>query len=132
MRSSPAGKYLVIRLLPLSGWIRAAYVVLPYAGTLLITALELWTLARVSYWGDPLREYIYRETVELMRFRCWLHCGLAGMTFVGHIVFFLVAYPKEPLVPALLFQLLLLPGVAGALLATRLLGASAWQVKDAP
>lgn len=59
------------------------YVLLPYAGALVACVSAVWTLARLTAGGDPLRSYLYDQTAARLPGRCLLAAVLAALASVG-------------------------------------------------
>jgi hypothetical protein len=65
---------------PVKGMERTFYVLLPYVASLLSALLLTWLMARLTAEGDPLREYVYKATVEKASLRglLCLVCGVCA------------------------------------------------------
>ncbi len=73
--------------IPVSAMLNCAYVLLPYAATLLAAASVLWLMCRLTAGGDPLRDYVYRATVRQVRPRGILTVVFALCTILGEVIF---------------------------------------------
>ncbi len=56
------------------------YVILPWVGSLIAAVTVVWAAARMAYWGDPLRDYVYDKTVAALPTRCKITAFLAAAT----------------------------------------------------
>ncbi len=56
------------------------YVILPWAAGLIAAVSVVWAVARMAYWGNPLRDYVYEKTVAALPTRCKIAAGLAAAT----------------------------------------------------
>lgn len=105
--------------LPAPGMMDCFYVILPWAASLLAAASLVWAAARMAYWGQPLREYVYQKTVRALPLRCALTAAAAGAAAVLSPVYALT-HPQEEHSPVctclfFIFQI----GVLGCALALR-------------
>lgn len=76
--------------IPAPGMGGCFYVILPYVGTLLGAVSLMWAVCRMTYWGNPLREYVHQATVRQIPLRGLITGILALCTLVGEIVFLLL------------------------------------------
>lgn len=75
---------LLCGFLPAPGMRNTFYVILPYAGGLILAAVSLWKAARIAYWnGNDLREYVYQATVERLPMTTLASVVFAGLSIVG-------------------------------------------------
>lgn len=58
------------------------YVIIPWAGTLIAAVTVVWAVARMAYWGNPLRDYVYEKTVLALSARCKIAAAFAAATEV--------------------------------------------------
>ncbi len=56
------------------------YVIVPWAGALIAAVSVVWAVARMAYWGTPLRDYVYEKTVLALPVRCKIAAALAAAT----------------------------------------------------
>lgn len=105
-------------VLPVPGMTDAFYVIIPYALTLIFSAVLLWKSVRVLYWGgERLREYIYNATVMKFPVLTLLCAVFAGVSAVGEVVYLVLNGADKARAPlAILFILF-----HGAILALALL-----------
>lgn len=74
---------------PAPGMSGCPYVLLPYAAALLSLVSVVWAVARMAYWGSPLREYVYRKTAAALPKRCMAAAAFAFVTLLGETVYLL-------------------------------------------
>lgn len=74
---------MVSGCVPAAGLLNCAYVILPFAGSALSAASVIWLMVRLSYWGDPLRDYVYKATVEQYGLRSMLVIVFAALSLAG-------------------------------------------------
>lgn len=60
------------------------YVVLPYAGSLITALMLVWLMYRLTRGGDPLRDYVFRDTVVKMRQRGLFMLFFSFLTLLGY------------------------------------------------
>lgn len=75
---------------PAAGIVRAAYVTLPYALSLVSALSVVWLMGRWTIGGPALRDYVYRATVCQAKLRGWVTAGFAAVTLIGEIVYLLL------------------------------------------
>lgn len=76
--------------IPAPGMSNCPYVLLPYVGALLSAVSVVWAVARMAYWGNPLREYVYEKTAAALPVRCALTAAFAIVILLGLTVYLLV------------------------------------------
>ena len=84
---------LVPGCVPAGGMLNCAYVILPFSGELICAVCTVWAVVRLSVNRDPLREYVYRATVEALPRRAVATAIFAAAACVGEIVFVLLHTP---------------------------------------
>ncbi|MGM9537966.1 MAG: hypothetical protein ACI3VN_06500, partial [Candidatus Onthomonas sp.] len=72
--------------IPGSGMDQCFYVMLPYAAGLVGAISLCWGLGRLTAGGDPLRAYVYEQTVEKLPGRAMVTAVMAGLTLLGSLV----------------------------------------------
>ena len=78
-------------VLPIPGMMDAFYVIIPYALTLIFSAVLLWKSVRVLYWGgEKLREYVYYATIMKFPVLTLLCAVFAGVSAVGEVVYLIL------------------------------------------
>jgi len=75
---------------PAAGLLNCAYVILPCAGSALSAASVIWLMGRLSYWGDPLRDYVYKATVEQYELRSMLVTVFAALSLAGDALYLIL------------------------------------------
>lgn len=76
---------------PAAGMDNSFYVILPYGGGLVAAISLCWGLGRLTAGGDPLRAYVYEQTVEKLPGRAVVTAAFGGMTLLGegiHLILF--------------------------------------------
>lgn len=67
-------------IIPAPGMKNCFYVILPWAGALLAAVSLAWAAARMSYWGNPLRAYVYEKTAQILPARCCATMVFSALT----------------------------------------------------
>jgi len=75
---------------PAAGTVNCPYVLLPYAGSVLSIASVIWLMGRMSYAGDPLRDYVYKATVEQYGLRSMLVTVFAALSLAGDALYLIL------------------------------------------
>lgn len=111
--------------LPAPGMIDTFYVLLPFSVEIILAGCSLWALGQMSFGGDPMREYVYRDSVLKLPGRLLATAILAGVTICMELLFMLLHHTFWPMS----FLVLALQGVAGilAVLGRRLAGKNRWK-----
>ncbi|MBR6312315.1 MAG: hypothetical protein IKR51_05000 [Oscillospiraceae bacterium] len=109
------------------GTLASFYVIVPYICELLCAVSVVWALVRFSANPEPLREYVYRATAEILPVRAAFAAAFAAAALIGEIVFF-ATHGWEGL------PLIALPAAAcaAALLVRRFSKAQQWEKTDRP
>ena len=90
------------------------YVIIPFAGSFILTVAVLWSLCRAMYHGVPLKEYVYDATIVRLKALTVVQGVCAVLTAAGETVFLILSAEKQPLL-SLLFAALQLLAAAAAL-----------------
>ncbi len=70
-----------------AGMNACAYVLLPYTAGLILNAIALWAVCRLSFSSNPVRDYVYKATVPRFS-RCSMFSLICFVvTLIGDIVF---------------------------------------------
>lgn len=93
---------------PAPGAMDRFYVLLPYMAALVAAVSVVWALARLTAGGDPLRSYLYEQTVKALPTRCVLVVAFAGISAVGECVDLYLHGAQGAQIPSLLYLLLLI------------------------
>ena len=72
--------------IPAAGMDSCFYMLIPYAAGLMGAVSLCWGLGRLTAGGDPLRAYVYQETVEKLPSRAALTAAAAGLTMIGAVI----------------------------------------------
>lgn len=73
--------------IPVPGMTGGFFVLMPYIAAVLSAVSVLWAVARLAYWGSPLREYVYQKTVAALPGRCVLVAVFAALTLAGEAAY---------------------------------------------
>lgn len=73
-----------------AGMANTFYVILPYVAEVASLFSVVWGACRLTFGGEPLREYIYRETVPKLPLRSLLAAISALVGLVGSLIFILL------------------------------------------
>lgn len=76
-------------VLPVPAMLNCPYVILPYAAGLCAAASVCWALGRLAAAGDPLREYVYQQTVQQLPLRGRLAALFCALAAAGQLVYLL-------------------------------------------
>lgn len=87
------------------GSLNCVYVLLPYMIAFIAALSLIWALCRLWAGGSPLREYIYRATVEQFRPRALIAAAAACCAVLGETVYVLL-HGTEGLVTGMILFLL--------------------------
>ena len=74
-------------LMPIPALYNTWYVIAPYMLTFFAVVSLVWAVCRLSYWGNPLREYVYDATIKQLPIRTILAMILSMCTLCGQIVY---------------------------------------------
>jgi len=75
---------------PAAGMQNCPYVLLPYVGSALSVVSVIWLMARLSGGGDPLRDYVYKATVEQYELRSMLVIVFAALSLAGDALYLIL------------------------------------------
>lgn len=127
----PAGAVLILcaaarGFVPVAGMaggtLASLYVIVPYICELLCAVSVVWALVRLSANSEPLREYVYRATAEILPVRAAFAAAFAAAALIGEVVFFATHGPHGlPLIA------LHAAACAAALLVRRFSKAQQWE-----
>lgn len=118
---------LVCGVVPAPAMMGTPYVVLPYAAALCAAASMCWALGRLTGAGDPLREYVYEQTVQKLPGRCMLAAAACGLAGAGQLIYLLAhGFGGHP-AASLLFLFLVLAASAAAAAAKKCLSVLEWR-----
>ena len=122
------GAVIGVGFTPAPGVSSWAFVVLPYAVSLVGAVSVLWAMAQLATGKDPMREYVYEASVEKIPLRALLTAIAAGLSFVGEVVFVILygAFGRGGYVALAL--VLMAVETAAALLIRRCLYYADWKI----
>ena len=72
--------------LPAAGTFNTAYVILPYAGSLLSAGSVVWLMCRLTAGGNPLPDYVHAATVRQFALRGTLTLAFSAATVAGELI----------------------------------------------
>lgn len=75
---------------PAAGTANCPYVLLPYAGSAVSAVSVIWLMARLSGGGDPLRDYVYKATVEQYALRSMLVIVFTALSLAGDALYLIL------------------------------------------
>ncbi len=97
--------------IPVSGLNHCFYVLIPYIAALILCGALLWAIGQLSLAGDPMREYLYQETVKSIPGRAMAAAVCSILSVVGYLLFLcLNGLQDTPLVLTLYLCFSLLSG----------------------
>lgn len=73
--------------IPAPGTQNTFYVLIPLMISILTAIACLWTLIQITGGGDPMKEYVYRESVQKMQGRFTGAACFAGLTALAELVY---------------------------------------------
>lgn len=114
------------------GSLNCFYVLIPYFISFIATLSLIWALCRLWAGGSPLREYVYRATVEQFRPRAVISAVAAGCALAGEIVFVLCNGTGGLVTGMILFLLGQALTVTGSMFWLRTAEACRWIKNEAP
>jgi len=85
-----AALIIIAGCVPAAGTANCPYVLLPYAGSAVSAVSVIWLMARMSYAGDPLRDYVYKATVEQYELRSMLVIVFAALSLAGDALYLIL------------------------------------------
>lgn len=103
------------------------YVAPLYACGLVALISVCWALAQLTAAGDPVREYVYRKTVEKLPLRVTLTAIFSCMAAAGRAVYLVLHRGQDLIGPALLFILLEIAAAAAMWEAKKTLSVLRWR-----
>lgn len=76
--------------LPAAGMQNTFYVLIPYAGSLLSVVSVIWAMCRLSSEGEPVRDFIYKATVEQFKPRGTLAVVFTAATILAELLYLIL------------------------------------------
>ena len=112
--------------IPAAGMDSCFYVLIPYVVGLVAAVSLCWGLGRLTAGGDPLRAYVYQETVEKLPGRAALTAAAAGATLIGTAIRLILSGFDGKFWSSVLFLALEAAVLALSLLAKRWVQRQTW------
>lgn len=112
--------------IPAAGMDGCFYVLIPYVVGLMAAVSLCWGLGRLTAGGDPLRAYVYQETVEKLPGRAALTAAAAGVTLTGTAIHLILLGFEGKFWSSVLFLVLEATVLAFSLLAKRWVQGQTW------
>lgn len=106
---------------------RCFYVLLPYAAEVGLTGSVVWATVRWQAREYPMREYVYRATVQALPGRCLGEAIAAGVGLAAEVVYLLLSGSGGRGVLAAVYLALKAVTLVAALFARQLVRRSAWE-----
>lgn len=86
-----------------SGIDHCAYVLLPYAAEVVLGGTVCWALGRLTLAGDPIREYVYKQTAEKLPRRMAAAMIFCGITLGGEALYLILNGAGEKTLGTIIF-----------------------------
>ncbi|MEA5051763.1 MAG: hypothetical protein VB021_09895 [Oscillospiraceae bacterium] len=115
---------------PAAGMDRCGYVLLPYAGAVLFSALLCWDAGRIAAGKDPLRAYVHEVAAKTMPAHALAAALFAAGAMAGDAVYLALNGAEGKAAGTAGFFALLLAAGAAALAGRRLLRSLRWREND--
>ena len=109
------------------GMSRCFYVLLPYAAEVGLTGSVVWAMTRWQAREYPMREYVYRATVQALPGRCLAEAVLAGAGIIAETMYLILSGSGGRGAMAAVYLLLKAVSLAAALFARYLVRRSVWE-----
>ena len=77
--------------IPAPGTQNTFYVLIPLMVSIITAIACLWTLGQVTAGGDPMKEYVYRDSVEKMQGRFVAAASFAGLTALTELLYLILS-----------------------------------------
>ncbi len=77
--------------IPAPGTQNTFYVLIPLMISIITAIACLWTLGQVTGGGDPMKEYVYRDSVEKMQGRLVAAAFFAGVTAAAELLYLILS-----------------------------------------
>lgn len=109
------------------GMDRCFYVLLPYAAEVGLIGSVVWAMTRWQAREYPMREYVYKATVQALPGRCLAEAVLAGAGIIAEGVYLLLSGSGGRGAMAAVYLLLKAVSLAAALFARHIVRRSVWE-----
>lgn len=87
------------------GTLNCIYVLLPAAVSFVFGISVVWGMWKLTIAGTPMREYVYKATIEAMSLRCIYVMAGTGTALLGEVIYLLFHGAGEKISGALIFLL---------------------------
>ncbi len=114
--------------IPAPGVGNCAYVLIPYVASVIAVFSMLWAVGQLSLGGDPIREYIYRDSVEKLPRRAVITAVCTLLALVGEGIY--LALHRQALAWGAVFLVLMALGAGAALWSRRTIKRLNWTKKQ--
>lgn len=121
-----AAAVLAAGCIPAPGVGHCAYVLIPYVASLIAVFSCIWTVGQLTAGGDPMREYVYLDSVEKLPRRSVITAVCELLALVGEFVFLLRNGAGERLAYGLLFLVLMAGSTLAVFLGRRCISRLKW------
>ncbi len=111
--------------IPAPGMVNTFYVLIPLMAEIVLAVTCLWALGQITAEGDPMKEYVYEDSVKKLPGRFLATAVFAGITILTELLFLILSGGMGLLAAVVL--LLQAAALALALLGRRLMGKTRWE-----
>lgn len=112
-----------------SGIDHCAYVLLPYAAEVVLGGTVCWALGRLTLAGDPIREYIHKQTAEKLP-RCMAAAAIfALVTLAGEVLYLILNGAGEKLAGTIVFVIMQCVCLAALVAARKIMLGLRWTLR---
>lgn len=87
------------------GTLNCIYVILPAAISFVFGISVVWGMWKLTIAGNPMREYVYKATIEAMSLRCIYVMAGTGAALLGEVIYLVFHGAGEKISGALIFLL---------------------------
>ena len=112
-----------------SGIDHCAYVLLPYAVEVVMGGAVCWALGRLTLAGDPIREYIHKQTAEKLPRRMAAAAVFAAVTLAGEAVYLIINGAGEKLAGTVIFVIMQIVCLAALVIARKIMLGLRWSLQ---
>ena len=112
--------------IPAGGMRNCAYVLIPFGLEIICAGCVIWALIQLSANKDPIREYVYVATVDVLPRRCILTAISAGLSCVGELIYALL-HLGENTAGTWFLALLMAVAAASSVMAFRVIRSTYWE-----
>jgi len=112
-----------------SGIDHCAYVLLPYAVEVVLGGTVCWALGRLTLAGDPIREYIHKQTAEKLPRRMTAAAVFTLAVLAGEAVYLIANGAGEKLAGTIIFVAMQLICLAALIAARKIMLGLRWSMQ---